>query len=207
MMNPWEELELEYYEGHMQSENVYQAQSLNLIMKDQFNCYPVKSICILGVSGGNGLEHINANDVSKIFGLDINNTYLKICHRRFHHLKDVLELIHSDLTLEDARIPHAEIIVANLIIEYLGIETFKRLIERSNVNYISCVIQINDNNFFVSSSLFEKYFHKIECLHNDIDKEQLVIALQSIGFDVILSKEYKMPNNKVLFRLDFKSRI
>lgn len=30
-------------------------------MKDQFSAYPVSSVMVLGIAGGNGLEHIDNN--------------------------------------------------------------------------------------------------------------------------------------------------
>lgn len=59
MKNPWTEISINNYEKHMSLESVYQLQALNGIMKEQFYSYPVKSIMILGVAGGNGLDHID----------------------------------------------------------------------------------------------------------------------------------------------------
>ena len=58
MKNPWEEIPLEDYENHMKLDSVLQLQSLNEMMKGQFQDYPFSSIMILGIAGGNGLEHI-----------------------------------------------------------------------------------------------------------------------------------------------------
>ena len=57
MRNPWEEIRLEDYEKHMALDSVRQLQALNGIMKAQMEAYPVKTVMILGVAGGNGLEH------------------------------------------------------------------------------------------------------------------------------------------------------
>lgn len=72
MTNPWEEIDLTAYEKHMSLDNVFQLQALNNMMKDQFYSYPVRSIMILGVAGGNGLEHIDKRQISKVYGVDIN---------------------------------------------------------------------------------------------------------------------------------------
>lgn len=58
MSNPWEEIDLNDYESHMSLASVYQLQAMNQMMKEQFYAYNVESMMILGVAGGNGLEHI-----------------------------------------------------------------------------------------------------------------------------------------------------
>ena len=43
----------------MQLDSVKQLQTLNFIMKAQFGEYPVTTAMVLGVAGGNGLEHVD----------------------------------------------------------------------------------------------------------------------------------------------------
>lgn len=69
MKNPWEEIPLADYESHMKLASVMQLQAMNEMMKGQFNTYPVSSIMIFGVAGGNGLEHIQKDKIEKVKGL------------------------------------------------------------------------------------------------------------------------------------------
>ena len=59
MRNPWEKISLADYENHMKLESVKQLQSLNRTVKSQLFDYEVNTVMILGVAGGNGLEHID----------------------------------------------------------------------------------------------------------------------------------------------------
>ena len=59
MNNPWEDISLCDYENHMRLDTVMQLQTLNSTMKKQFEAYDVDTAIVLGVAGGNGLEHIN----------------------------------------------------------------------------------------------------------------------------------------------------
>ena len=43
MKNPWEEISLTDYENHMKLDSVMQLQSMNEMMKGQFNAYPETS--------------------------------------------------------------------------------------------------------------------------------------------------------------------
>ncbi len=56
----------------MSLDSVNQLQTLNSIMKRQFETYPVESVIILGIAGGNGLEHIRKEKYRKVYGLNIN---------------------------------------------------------------------------------------------------------------------------------------
>ena len=58
MVNPWIEILLDDYENHMRLGSVMQLQTMNQMMKSQLEDYPVSSAMILGVAGGNGLEHV-----------------------------------------------------------------------------------------------------------------------------------------------------
>ena len=76
MSNPWEEISLDDYEKHMSLDSVWQLQTLDSIMQEQFATYPVETAAVLGVAGGNGLEHIDTNKFRTVYGIDINADYL-----------------------------------------------------------------------------------------------------------------------------------
>ena len=40
-------------------DSVMQLQAMNEMMKGQFEAYPITNVMILGIAGGNGLEHID----------------------------------------------------------------------------------------------------------------------------------------------------
>lgn len=68
MNNPWENIDIEDYENHMSLDSVFQLQTMNQMMKEQFYTYSIKSIMIMGIAGGNGLEHINKQSFDKVYG-------------------------------------------------------------------------------------------------------------------------------------------
>ncbi|MCS4486730.1 methyltransferase domain-containing protein [Staphylococcus americanisciuri] len=127
-------IDLEIYEKHMQSDNVFQLQTLNLITKEQVNAYNNKTIGILGVAGGNGLEHIELANINKVYGFDINKNYLDICQRRFSYMQDKLSLIQKDFTQKDFVLSATDLLIANMIIEYIGILKFTELINKNKTN-------------------------------------------------------------------------
>lgn len=204
MKNPWQEISLSDYENHMSLNSVKQLQALSSMMKQQFDSYSVGKIMILGIAGGNGLEHIPSNRFDKVYGVDVNSDYLEKCKERYKNLDGILECICTDLTCDISVIPSADIVVANLLIEYIGYECFQNVISKVNPRYVSCIIQINTDNGFVSDSPYVHSFDKLESVHSHIDENGLVRAMDRIDFSLCGTFEEIMPNRKKLLRLDFK---
>lgn len=114
MKNPWEEIPLSDYENHMKLDSVQQLQTMNEMMQGQFNSYPVSSVMILGIAGGNGLEHIQKEKFERVYGVDVNSAYLKEAARRYSHLDGVLQCICTDLLDGADKLPGADLVIANL---------------------------------------------------------------------------------------------
>ena len=104
MVNPWEEISLSDYENHMK----------------------LDSVMILGIAGGNGLEHIDKNKFQKVYGVDINREYLTTVAERYSDFSDILECIQLNLIEESGRLPKAELLIANLLIEYKGESGYRK---------------------------------------------------------------------------------
>lgn len=203
MCNPWEKVTLDDYENHMKSENIYQLQRLNEIMKSQLNQYHTPTVAILGVAGGNGLEHISSKN-NIVYGIDINNDYLVACKNRYSHLGNRLILQKLDISDMKNDLPKVDMIIADLIIEYIGIINFIHQISKNHPQYVSTVLQQNSDTGFVSESPYMATFDEISKIHTDISRVQLVDAMLKIGYDIILFEEYFLPNYKKFIRLDFK---
>lgn len=204
MNNPWTEIKLDDYENHMQLQSVFQLQAMNSLMYDQIYHYPVSSVMILGIAGGNGLNHINTNKIKKVFGVDINKNYLDMCVERYSALGDIFQPINVDLTNPKIILPQTDLIIANLLLEYIGYDCFQRLIKGSMPKYVSCVIQINDDNGFISDSPYLKAFDRLSEVHHQMDTTALSNTMKGIGYDLSYTIEKHLPNGKKLVRLDYK---
>ncbi len=206
MKNPWEEISLEVYENHMSLGSVRQLQALNEMMKDQFDAYPASKVMIFGVAGGNGLEHIPKGRFLKVYGVDVNASYLKAAVSRYPELTGVLECLQADLTEESCRLPEADLLIANLLVEYIGYESFQRAVRQVKPRYISCAIQINTEAGWVSASPYLHAFDGLERVHRQIEEEALGLAMSEIGYHPVKTLEHRLPNGKSLLRLDFERR-
>ena len=205
MNNPWEDIDLSDYENHMSLESVNQLQAMNGIMKDQFGDYPVTSAMVLGIAGGNGLEHVDKDKFKVVYGVDINCDYLKAVEERYQDLKGVLKCVKADITSEADTLPSADLLIANLFIEYVGYVPFAQAVKKADPKYVSCVIQINtDEVQWVSDSPYLHAFDKLDEVHHQMSEKDLTDTLKSIGYESILNRMYPLPNGKALQRLDFK---
>ena len=205
MRNPWEEISLYDYENHMSLDSVNQLQTMNAIMKAQFDEFPTETAMILGIAGGNGLEHIRTEKYRTVYGIDINKAYLEKIRERYPMLKDVLRLMCLDLTREADRLPAAELAIANLLVEYIGYQAFAKAIRQIGPKYVSCVIQVNgDKENWVSESPYLHAFDRLDEIHHQMEENALELSLDEIGYNKILRSCESLPNGKALVRLDFK---
>ena len=207
MNNPWEDIKLDDYENHMSLDSVKQLQTMDAIMKEQFEDYPVDTAMIFGIAGGNGLEHVRTEKYSKVYGVDINREYLKAVSERYKNLDGVLECLQINLINDYDKLPESQLVIANLLVEYIGYQVFQKAIIKAKSLYVSCVIQINkDVNNWVSDSPFLHVFDRLDEVHCQMEEQGLKKAMEEIGYGILKVKSYGLPNGKELFRMDFKIR-
>ena len=205
MKNPWEDISLSDYENHMSLDSVQQLQAMNSIMKEQFEAYPVDTAMVLGIAGGNGLEHVRKDKYQTVYGVDINSDYLKVVEERYSDLSGVLNCLKIDLINEADKLPDAKLVIANLLVEYIGYEAFQMAMMRVRPLYISCVIQINtDEACWVSDSPYLHAFDGLDSVHCQMEETALTCSLEKIGYRKIFSESNPLPNGKALVRIDFE---
>ena len=206
MSNPWEEIRLEDYEKHMALDSVRQLQALNGMMKSQLEAYPVKTVMIFGVAGGNGLEHADPGKYERVYGVDINREYLQAAEERFAGLKGTLQCLCLDLTKDAGKLPEAELVIADLLIEYTGYAAFTAAVKQAGARVVSCVIQINpeEEATWVSDSPYLHAFDRLDEVHHEMAPEALAAAMKAEGYREILRESTDLPNGKKLMRMDFE---
>ena len=204
MKNPWQEIPLNDYESHMKLDSVMQLQAMNKMMKGQFDTYPISSVMIFGIAGGNGLEHIQKDRFEKVYGIDINSTYLQAVVQRYPELGDLLKCLCINLIDETDKLPKADMVIANLLIEYIGYECFQKAIKQVDPKYVSCIIQINIENNWVSDSPYLHVFDDLEQIHHQMEEHVLENTMYEIGYHPIKTLEYLLPNEKKLVQIDFE---
>lgn len=100
-------------------------------------------------------------------------------------------------------LPYAELLVANLLVEYIGYECFQRVVKLVKPKYVSCIIQINTEKSFVSESPYLHAFDRLDEVHHQMEENALISHMREIGYTKELMKERTLPNGKKLVRIDF----
>ena len=77
MRNPWFDIPLAEYEGHMSLPEVAQAQLLGNVFEGMLKKYIPKSVAIIGCAGGNGLERISTDITNRVVAVDLNALYVE----------------------------------------------------------------------------------------------------------------------------------
>ena len=204
MKNPWEEIPLTDYESHMKLDSVRQLQTMNEMMRGQFEAYPVSSVMILRIAGGNGLEHIQKERFERVYGVDVNSSYLEEVARRYSHLDGVLQCVCVDLLNGADKLPEADMVIANLLVEYIGYKCFQNVIQQVRPQYVSCIIQINIEDSWVSDSPYLQVFDRLERVHHQMEEHALEKAMLEISYGTIKKLERTLPNGKKFVQIDFE---
>ena len=180
-------------------------QTLNEMMFSQLDLYDVETAAVLGVAGGNGLEHIDINKYSAVYAVDVNPDYLQTVEERYASLAGTLQCLCVDLTKEIEKLPAADLVIADLLIEYIGCECFQKVVMQIRPKYVSCGIQIDQNDGFVSRSPYTHTFDKLDSIHHQIDPVDLENRMIEIGYHKTIVTEYPLPNGKKLVKIDFSA--
>lgn len=202
--NPWLEIPLEDYERHMEHASVAQAQLLNFLTKTYLAKYCPEKLLFLGVSGGNGLEHIDENRALDICGIDINELYIKKATQRFANRFKSLRLEVADISVSEASYIKADFIWAALIFEFVGIEKGFEFIGRNSAQSAILAVTIQSNNG--SSSISQSgvmSVHSVKDIFRFIDGSELCKKASDFGFDLVSKAENFLPNGKSLMTYEF----
>jgi hypothetical protein len=190
----------------MSDAQVGQLQRLHDITAEQLAGYPARVIGVLGVAGGNGLDLINPETTDAVYGYDVNHDYLAACEARYRDsLGDRLHLVETSID-RSVTIERVDLLIANLIIEYVGAEEFAAFAaaKAGSIGVLSCVIQRNDAAGFVSSTDYASSFDALASVSSDVDPDGLDSAMSDAGFAALGRCEYPLPNGKTLLRQDFR---
>jgi ubiquinone/menaquinone biosynthesis C-methylase UbiE len=122
MKNPWLDIPLADYEGHMALPNVGQAQLLSDVFANALSKYAPRSVAVLGCAGGNGLDRVSSKVTERVVGVDLNPDYVQQARTRFDHQIPLLELLVGDVQTDGFAFAPVELVFAGLLFEYVDAE-------------------------------------------------------------------------------------
>jgi hypothetical protein len=203
MTNPWLSIPLGDYEGHMNHPSVQQLRALSELFKHVVEHARPKSAAVLGVAGGNGLEHLDAAAVGRIVAIDINMQYLEHTRQRFDRFAQsaALELHCADLTIDRIRLAPVDLVHAALIFEHAGtdhaLENAVSLVGPHG--RLSVVLQLPSAE---QAPVAPTSFESIQALRDHfafVDRGTLTESLEARGFVPETELTKQLPGNKAFW--------
>lgn len=128
--NPWLEIPLADYEGHMALPEVGQADYLAGTLERLAREHRPQSVAVIGCAGGNGFGRLAALKVPRVVGIDINPAFLAEAKRRYQDSFPLLELACCDIASADCQIEPVDFIFAALIFEFADVRASLAFIRR-----------------------------------------------------------------------------
>jgi SAM-dependent methyltransferase len=198
MRNPWLDIPLADYEGHMALPHVGQAQLLSDIFAAALHKHSPRSVAILGCAGGNGLDRVDLKTTERIVCLDINSEYIEQVRARFGHRMPMLEAIVGDLQADNLSFPAVELIFAGLVFEYVDVDgVLAKIRPRLSENgVLVTVVQLASSSIpKVTPSPFAS-LNKLSSTMRLVNPEYLRRLAAMRGYQEIKSRDSQAPGDR-----------
>jgi SAM-dependent methyltransferase len=132
MRNPWFNIPLDDYEGHMSLPAVGQAQMIAEQLDRALARWSPASISVLGCAGGNGLDVIAERAVERIVAVDVNPDYIERTRARHAPGLPGLELVCADVESESLIYDPVDLTYAALLFEYVDVLATLKTVKRNS---------------------------------------------------------------------------
>jgi len=119
--NPWLEIPLGDYEGHMALPQVAQAGLLADVFELMLTMYAPESVAVLCCAGGNGFERVDPKVTGRVVGIDINPAYLAQAAERWRDRLPGVQFLAGDIAGEPVPFEPVSLIYAALVFEYVDL--------------------------------------------------------------------------------------
>lgn len=184
----------------MASPAVQQAGALSELFGEVLATRRPRSVAILGVAGGNGLEHIDGKITDRVVGLDVNAEYLGVARERYRDMRG-LELHKVDLTHDQLTIPPVELVHAAMIFEHADtgrcLENAINLVETGGA--LSVVLQLPSP---VSAGVSATAYASMQTLRDHfllVDPDALTTILTRRSFALAEHKHRPLVDGKAFW--------
>jgi hypothetical protein len=205
--NPWLTVPLSDYEQHMASPEVGQLRFLSDLFAECLASFRPRSVAILGIAGGNGLDRIDPRITQRILGFDVNPDYLDATRERYPRLQG-LELHCLDLASEPVGAAPVDLVHAALVFEHAGtgrcLSTALSLVAAGGG--FSAVLQLAGN---AGQDVAATPFESVQGLHDYfslVDPEWFQRTVEHRGFFLQRQVRCLLPANKAFWMGLFERR-
>ena len=193
---------------------VGQAQAQSQIMKEQFELLPVERradarIAVYGIASGNGLDQLVPCGAGQVMGIDTKQNFIDECRQRWQELEEHLSLHWledvGDPTKTAEAIADCDLIIANLWMGHMYIETFARIVKMlpKHGQIISCVLKADTDRSLTTAAKKDVFFKAIADYSKESNKSAVDQAMKAGGFRLLERKVYELTDWKQFIRCDY----
>jgi hypothetical protein len=206
MSNPWLNIPLDDYEGHMSLPAVGQAQMIADQLDRAIVRWAPRSIAVIGCAGGNGLERIAAGTVERVVAVDVNPDYVERTRARHAHRLQCLELICADVQSESVKYEPVDLTYAALLFEYVDVPSTLKTLKRNSrpSTVLTTVLQLPHATIHAVSPSPYKSLGTLASAMSLVAPETLCHAALDVGFTAADSATIELPSGKRFCVLHFR---
>jgi ubiquinone/menaquinone biosynthesis C-methylase UbiE len=207
MSNPWLDIALDDYEGHMSLPTVGQAQMLAEQLYRAMVRWTPMSIAVIGCAGGNGLERIAAGTVERVVAVDVNPQYVERTRVRHAQRLRGLELVCADVQSESLIYDSVDLTYAALLFEYVDLpSTLKTLRRNSRPGAVlTTVLQLPHSTIHAVSPSPYKSLGSLASAMTLVAPATLAHAAADVGFASADSTTIELSSGKMFCVQNFRA--
>ena len=198
MSNPWLEIPLSDYERHMSLPEIRQAQMLGDYFARLIKRYRPTSVAVIGCTGGNGFERIEAGEVRRVVAVDINPQYLEAVTVRHGKRLACIEVHCVDVQSGPLRFEPVDLIYAALLFEYVDVPsalaTLKGICRPGGT--LATVLQLPNPDLSAVSPSPYRSMDALAPVIRLVAPEDLCAQADAVGFRLVLSDVIALPSGK-----------
>jgi SAM-dependent methyltransferase len=196
-MNPWLDIPLADYEGHMSLPDVGQAAMLAGQLGALVARYRPSSVAVIGCAGGNGFDRV-PSFVERLVGVDINPGYIDLAASRYTERVNGLELYVGDIQSEQQIFQPVELIYAALVFEYVDVARSMRALARCCVRggVLATLVQLpHETKSSVTPSPYSS-LQRLSPVMKLVEPDDLATSAAEAGFTLEDSNVIASPGEK-----------
>ncbi len=198
MSNPWLEIPLADYEGHMSLPSIGQSRLIADQLEASVRTFCPQSIGIIGCAGGNGLDRLAGTGVNRVVGVDLNPEYIEQTRRRYAVRLPGLELYVADIQTAGLLFQPVDLLFVALVLEYVDVDRTMAVLWRHcrNKGALTVISQLPHQTLNEVSPSPYKMLNRLGPVMHLIAPEELQLSAKRAGFNPEHSTTVLSPGGK-----------
>lgn len=204
--NPWLDVPVEDYLGHMGSEAVGQLPVLADLFGEALAHFSPRRLLILGCGTGNGFDRIDPGVTRRVTGVEINPAYLEILRAERPSPPFELDLACGDAAVYPIAEAAYDLVYAALIFEYVAWRDLVPRVARGVATGGGCAVVLQLPSPMAPAVSRSDYpgVRVLEPLFRFVDPAELKSVFGVSGFSLERERELPLPQGKAFGALWFR---